>query len=142
VQLYEHVSASPAPQYQIFFFLSFSQLLYGPRALHILKSSKSILFFYPDISFLPFSSFVPSRTLLFLSRSHPHDANTLKLIHKTSMYNHLLLSTVCECFSEVSFFYIPLYLSSFFLSCSLSLFPFLSLPSALFLLHFDEFYLV
>lgn len=33
------------------------------------------------------------------------------------MYNHLLLSTVCECFSEVSFFFTPLYL---FLSLSLS----------------------
>lgn len=115
----------------------------GSRALRILKPSRSIS---PSLPWylLPFPShFV--RTLhhtphLFLSRSHPHDANTLKLIHKTSMYNHLLLSTVCECFSEVSFFYSPL--SSFCLSCFLSLFPFLSHPSALVLPHFDEFYLV
>lgn len=134
---YEHVSASPAPQYLVLFFPLFSRLLHGPRALCILKSSKSILPFYPPIS--PFLSFAlrsyPQRTPhLFLSRSHPYDANTLKLIHKTSMYNHLLLSTVCECFSEVSFFFI---LPSFFLlfllfsfTLSLSLPPIRSLSPA------------
>lgn len=124
---YEHVSASPAPQYLVLFLPLFSRLLHGPRALCILKSSKSILPFYPPIS--PFLSFAlrsyPQRTPhLFLSRSHPYDANTLKLIHKTSMYNHLLLSTVCECFSEVSFFFI---LPSIFLP-SVSLVLFHSLP--------------
>lgn len=97
----------------------------------------------PDLSPFP-SHFV--RTLivlsphLFLSHVLIHtDANTLKLIHKTSMYNHLLLSTVCECFSEVSFFYtppLPSFLLPLFISLSLSLF--LSHPSALFHPHFDE----
>lgn len=95
-----------------------------PRASHSFTLEIDFTLFIqfpplPDISY--FHAFAlrsyPHRTPhLFLSRSHPHDANTLKLIHKTSMYNHLLLSTVCECFSEVSFFYTPLYLSLLLLS--------------------------
>lgn len=125
VRSYETRECEPCPTIPLISFFFLSRLPCGSRALRILLPSKSILPFLsnspplPDISY--FHAFAlrsyPHRTPhLFLSRSHPHDANTLKLIHKTSMYNHLLLSTVCECFSEVSFFYTPLYLSLLLLS--------------------------